>query len=168
MTLFKWFLEDSSKTSEKELEHSLDLYNLKQITTKINSCLIWDKWYWFKLFKMVLFCTAAPFIDLVLFRFSLWKKLHWKILLTCVSMTVETWTVSTIFRLRLRLGFVHPLQDVALHQCPPSMSSILPGFLVFCLFFVLILFFSCVGFQFLYLQYSSWLWTFVFCLVWCP
>ena len=40
---------------------------------------------------------------------------------------------------------------------------ILPCLLVFCLFFVLILFFSCLSFQFLYLQYSSWLWT--LCLV---
>ena len=34
--------------------------------------------------------------------------------------------------------------------------------------FFAILSFSSLNFQFLYLQYSSWLWTFVFHFVWCP
>ena len=52
------------------------------------------------------------------------------------ALTAFFFVASYLLRLRLRLGFAHPLQDVALHQCLP-LSSVccLPnpgGFLLLC------------------------------------
>ena len=41
------FKKNNRKFFEKSLEHSSDLYKVKQIAARMNYWLSWDKWFWF-------------------------------------------------------------------------------------------------------------------------